>query len=203
MMVYETRFASTALLATNASSPAEPHGKPTVRTDGTVLSLPGQRHRTAATSATSATSATTGTSATTATSATSVRAGRYTDLADRALARRLADEDAAVEDGLSPFERLTCPAHRRWMHQCVSSPQHASPVTGHRWCRDCGTAATVAIDELAGDVTVRCPRCRRAPEGIATRQIVRACRASLAAMHDRRSGATPRLLRELNEPRCA
>ncbi|HET6501777.1 MAG TPA: hypothetical protein VFG87_13540 [Amycolatopsis sp.] len=190
MKVYETRSASTASLATIASGPAEPHGKPTVRVDGTVRPLPGQRHGTAA-------------SVTAVPTATSDRSGRYTDLADRALARRLADEDAAVERGLSPFERLTCPAHRRWMHQCVSSPQHASPVTGHRWCRDCGSAATVAIDELAGDVTVICPRCRRTPEGIATRQIVRACRASLAAVHDRRSAATPRLLRELNEPRCA
>src|SRR3982074_3500535 len=62
---------------------------------------------------------------------------RYADLVDRRLAERLATEDAAVEAGLSPFERLTCPAHRRWVHQCIVSPQHVSPVTGHRWCRRC------------------------------------------------------------------
>jgi hypothetical protein len=111
-------------------------------------------------------------------------AHRYVDLADRRLAERLASEDAAVEAGLSPFERLTCPAHRRWLHECIASPQHVSSVTGHRWCRDCQTAANVAVDALGGDVVVVCPRCRRAPDGIATRQIVRACRASLATAHD-------------------
>jgi hypothetical protein len=109
-----------------------------------------------------------------------VRDRRYSDVEDRRLADQLATEDADVEAGLSPFERLTCPAHRRWMHECISSPQHVSPVTGHRWCRDCQTAATVAIDELCGDVSVTCPQCGRAPDTIATRQIVRACRASLA-----------------------
>src|SRR5690348_15640501 len=56
---------------------------------------------------------------------------RSADLTDRSLAAKLAAEDAAVETGLSPFERLTCPAHRRWIHQCIASPEHASPVTGH------------------------------------------------------------------------
>jgi hypothetical protein len=105
---------------------------------------------------------------------------RYRDLADQRLAAQLATEDAEVEAGRSPFERLTCPAHRRWLHSCISSPQHVSPVTGHRWCRDCQTAATVAIDELCGDASVTCPQCGRTPDTIATRQIVRACRASLA-----------------------
>lgn len=105
---------------------------------------------------------------------------RYVDLADRPLADRLATEDAAVEAGLSPFERLTCPAHRRWLYRCIASPQHALPTTGHRWCRDCDVPATVAVDELSGDVTVTCPRCGRMPNTIATRQIVRTCRASLA-----------------------
>jgi hypothetical protein len=115
---------------------------------------------------------------------------RYADLVDRRLAERLATEDAAVEAGLSPFERLTCPAHRRWAHQCIASPQHASPVTGHRWCRDCACQATVAVDELTGDVTVTCPRCHHTPEGVATRQIVRACRASLATVHKTRTRVT-------------
>ncbi|MFI5615559.1 hypothetical protein [Amycolatopsis sp. NPDC051903] len=119
---------------------------------------------------------------------------RYADLADRSLAAKLAAEDAAVETGLSPFERLTCPAHRRWIHQCIASPEHASPVTGHRWCRDCQCAVTVAIDELTGDVTMACPRCRRTPKGIATGQIVSACRASLATVHDHRAQPAPSML---------
>lgn len=54
------------------------------------------------------------------------------------LAAMLAWEDAAEErDGLSPHDRITCPVHRRWVHQCVSSPAHAIRVTGHRWCRAC------------------------------------------------------------------
>jgi hypothetical protein len=127
---------------------------------------------------------------------------RYADLADRHLAEKLAAEDSAVETGLSPFERLTCPAHRRWIHQCVASPQHASPVTGHRWCRDCQSPLTVAIDELTGDVTLTCPRCHRTPPSIATRQIVRACRASLATVHNHRTPSTPSLL-HLGQQRSA
>jgi hypothetical protein len=128
---------------------------------------------------------------------------RYADLVDRRLAERLATEDAAVEAGLSPFERLTCPAHRRWVHQCIVSPQHVSPVTGHRWCRDCACPVTVAVDELAGDVTVTCPRCHHTPEGVATRQIVRACRASLATIHETRTRVTLRPLTHVDERRCA
>jgi hypothetical protein len=37
------------------------------------------------------------------------------------------------------------------------------------------------VDELTGDVLVRCETCRRTPDTAATRQIVRTCRASLAA----------------------
>lgn len=106
--------------------------------------------------------------------------GRYADLADRHLAETLSVEDTAVEAGLSPFERLTCPLHRRWLHQCIASPQHVSPVTGHRWCRDCQSPITVAVDELTGTVTLTCPRCHQAADGIATRQILHACQASLA-----------------------
>jgi hypothetical protein len=110
-----------------------------------------------------------------------IAARRYGDLTDRDLAECLASEDAAVEAGASPFERLTCPMHRRWLHRCISSPQHVIPVTGHRWCRECQSPATVTVDELDGDVAVACPRCHRVPDGIATRQIVGACRASLSA----------------------
>jgi hypothetical protein len=96
--------------------------------------------------------------------------GRYRDLVDRGLAERLATEDAAVEAGLSPFEQLTSPAHRRWLHQCIASPQHVSPVTGHRWCRDCACPVNVAVDDR-----------------VATRQILRACRASLATVCETRA----------------
>lgn len=128
---------------------------------------------------------------------------RYTDLVDRRLAERLATEDAAVEGGLSPFERLTCPAHRRWVHQCIGSPQHVSPVTGHRWCRDCACPVTVAVDELAGDVTVTCSRCRHTPEGVATRQILRACEASLATVHKTHTRVTLSPLPHVDQRRCA
>lgn len=84
-------------------------------------------------------------------------------------------------DGLDPLERLTCRTHRRWVHQCISAQVHVFVVTGHRWCRDCECAADVAVDELTWNVTVTCPSCGKPPDGAATRQIVRTCRASLAA----------------------
>ena len=117
---------------------------------------------------------------------TATMAARYTDLTDHALAVALSAEDAAEEHGLDPFERTTCYAHRRWLHQCVSSPLHVVRVSGHRWCRRCECAATVAIDELAGDLTLTCPRCHQMPPGPANRQVVRACRASLAAASEAR-----------------
>lgn len=101
------------------------------------------------------------------------------------LAETLLAEDRAEEAGLDPLERTSCRFHRRWVHQCISSPAHVIPVTGHRWCRPCASAANVAVDELTGDVAVRCPRCGRSPGGRATRQIVRTCTASLAAAQDR------------------
>jgi hypothetical protein len=106
---------------------------------------------------------------------------RYADLRDRRLAAALHAEDLAEAAGLDPLERTTCWTHRRWLHQCVSSPLHVIVVTGHRWCRDCSCAVTVAVDELIGDVWLTCPGCRRTPDTRATRQVVRACRASLAA----------------------
>jgi hypothetical protein len=113
-------------------------------------------------------------------------AARYTDLADHSLAVALSTEDAAEERGLDPFERTTCYAHRRWLHQCVSSPLHVVRVSGHRWCRRCECAVTVAVDELAGDLSLTCPRCGDMPPGPANRQVVRACRASLAAASEAR-----------------
>ncbi|SER71496.1 hypothetical protein [Lentzea albida] len=106
---------------------------------------------------------------------------RYADVRDRALAAALAEEDAAEELGLSALERVSCRLHRRWLHHCVHSADHVIKVTGHRWCRDCFSPASVGVDELTGDVLVRCESCRRTPDTAATRQIVRACRASLAA----------------------
>jgi hypothetical protein len=114
---------------------------------------------------------------------------RYADLADRALAAALSTEDAAEERGLDPLERTTCYPHRRWLHHCVSSPLHVIVVTGHRWCRDCSRAVDVAVDELTGDVRLTCPRCHRMPPGPANRQLVRCCRASLAAARDARDGS--------------
>ncbi|MET8764893.1 hypothetical protein [Lentzea sp. NPDC004782] len=106
---------------------------------------------------------------------------RYAGVRDRALAAMLAEEDAAEELGLNPLERVSCRLHRRWLHHCVHSADHVIKVTGHRWCRDCSSAASVGVDELTGDVVVRCETCRRTPDTSATRQIVRACRASLSA----------------------
>ncbi|WP_329790569.1 hypothetical protein V1227_01410 [Lentzea sp. DG1S-22] len=70
----------------------------------------------------------------------------------------LAEEDHAEDDGvLAPDDRLTCPVHGRWIHQCVSSPVHVNPVTRHRWCRGCDTPLGVVVDELAGDVSMPRP----------------------------------------------
>lgn len=115
---------------------------------------------------------------------TTTVAVRYADLADHRLATALSTEDIAEERGLDPFERTTCYAHRRWLHQCVSSPLHVIRVSGHRWCRRCECAVDVAVDQLAGDLVLTCPRCGQMPPGPANRQVVRACRASLAAASD-------------------
>ena len=109
---------------------------------------------------------------------------RYADVTDRHLALALTVEDRSEEDGLDPLERTTCRSHRRWLHDCVSSPLHVIVVTGTRWCRSCRCALNVAVDQLAGDVSVRCPSCATTPPSRATRQLVRACRASLAAAYD-------------------
>jgi hypothetical protein len=116
---------------------------------------------------------------------------RYADLTDVRLAVALTGEDDAEECGLNPLERTTCHVHRRWLHDCVSSPLHVIVVTGHRWCRGCECAVDVAVDEVAGDVSLRCPRCRRTPAGAANRQVVRACRASLAAAAEGRVHGAP------------
>lgn len=106
---------------------------------------------------------------------------RYSQVRDQRLAAHLMAEDAAEENGLDPLERLTCRTHRRWVHQCISSPVHVFVVTGHRWCRRCECAADVAVDELTWSVRITCPNCGNILDGAATRQIARTCRASMAA----------------------
>ena len=116
--------------------------------------------------------------------ATTVYDEPYAALRDRRLAARLAAEDVAEQAGLDPFERISCRLHQRWLHQCVSSPVHVVAFTGHRWCRTCAAPAYVAVDEWLGDVRVGCTRCGTTPSGRATRQLIRACMASLAAAQD-------------------
>ncbi|GAA1254399.1 hypothetical protein GCM10009609_17220 [Pseudonocardia aurantiaca] len=96
------------------------------------------------------------------------------------MARWSAAEDRAEDAGLlNPDDRLTCHVHGRWIHQCVSSPVHVNPVTRHRWCRDCAAELTVAVDELAGTVTMRCPQCGQGGSA-ATARLLAACCASLS-----------------------
>ncbi|HJQ47567.1 MAG TPA: hypothetical protein VJ870_14810 [Amycolatopsis sp.] len=112
---------------------------------------------------------------------------RYATVADPLLAATLRDEDEDEQRGaLSPHDRTSCRVHRRWLHQCVSSPTHVIPVTGHRWCLRCDAALAAAVDELAGSVELRCTRCARRPQDRANQQLVRACSASFAASRGRR-----------------
>ncbi|SDH61047.1 hypothetical protein SAMN05216553_13514 [Lentzea fradiae] len=94
---------------------------------------------------------------------------RYAAVRDRALAAVLAEEDAAERLGLNPLERVSCRLHRRWLHHCVHSSDHVIKITGHRWCRDCSSTASVGVDELTGDVSVRCESCGGVPDNAATR----------------------------------
>src|SRR5262245_27577944 len=93
---------------------------------------------------------------------------------------QLAKEDRAEDAGrLAPDDRVTCHVHNRWIHQCVSSAAHVNQVTRHRWCRDCKTELTVAVDELTLTVHMSCPRCGDG-RSAATRRLERACESSLA-----------------------
>ncbi|MEV6448389.1 hypothetical protein [Amycolatopsis sp. NPDC051716] len=97
------------------------------------------------------------------------------------LAATLAHEDH-VEDagGLDPTDRVTCRTHHRWLHDCVASPVHTNPAIGYRWCRRCDHQALVAVDELAGEVTIRCGLCGAMPHSRANQELVELCRRSLA-----------------------
>jgi hypothetical protein len=63
---------------------------------------------------------------------------------------------------------------------------HVIVITGHRWCRRCDAEATVVVDELNGSVAVVCTQCGQEPNSPANRQIIRTCRASLAAALEHR-----------------
>lgn len=105
------------------------------------------------------------------------------------LAARLAIEDQAEDAGLvHPDQRLTCPVHRRWIHQCVASPLHVNQITRHRWCRRCACALPVAVDELTATVTIQCPNCQ-AGGSAATDRLITACQRSIAAARDLRAPA--------------
>jgi hypothetical protein len=114
---------------------------------------------------------------------------RYAEIRDCVLARCLTAEDQAEEASqLVPECRVTCHHHRRWLHHCVGSPAHVNVVTGTRWCRRCECALNVAIDQLTGSVTVRCPECGRGAETRYNHQLVASCQKSLA-LAQRRSMA--------------
>jgi hypothetical protein len=100
-----------------------------------------------------------------------------------ALADALVAEDNAEDNGwLDPLDRITCPVHRRWVHQCCHSDLHVSQVAGLRWCRPCKAALQVAVDEVGGTVALRCPRCDRGAATRADKRLVAACEASLTAV---------------------
>ncbi len=89
-------------------------------------------------------------------------------------------EDRDEDDGrLDPMDRVTCRTHRRWLHDCVASPVHTNSAVGYRWCRRCDHQALVAVDELTGDVTIRCGLCGHSPRSRANVQLVERCRRSL------------------------
>ncbi|MFI6095716.1 hypothetical protein ACIA8G_09195 [Lentzea sp. NPDC051213] len=95
------------------------------------------------------------------------------------LATALEIEDRAEGEGLSPFDRITCRLHRRWMHDCVASPAHVVAVAGSRWCDGCAAAATVTVDHLSCTVVVSCSRCGCHLDDGLNEQLRRVCQRSL------------------------
>lgn len=98
------------------------------------------------------------------------------------LANALSAEDEAEDTGwLDPLDRITCPVHRRWVHQCCHSDLHVIRIAGWRWCRPCARALEVAVDEVAGSVSLHCPKCDRGAQTTSDARLVAACQASLTA----------------------
>jgi hypothetical protein len=119
-------------------------------------------------------------------------ASRHSGSSRTRLGATMTTEHLAEELGaLSPHDRVTCRFHQRSLHECVASPLHAIPVTGHRWCPTCQCTVNVAVDVLAGSVWLACRSCGRFPDTLANRQIIRSCRGSMNAV---RQG--------LDQPRC-
>jgi len=105
-----------------------------------------------------------------------------------ALAEALMAEDDAEETGwLDPLDRITCPVHRRWVHQCSHSDLHVIRIAGWRWCRPCRRALEVAADEVAGTVALHCPTCDRGARTTADARLIADCEASLIASKARRA----------------
>jgi len=103
------------------------------------------------------------------------------DVADIRLALALAADDENEDHGLNLHERTTCHLHRRSLHDCVSTPLHAIAVTR---------------PPLGRTVRVRGERCAAPAAGKLlpaqpNRQLVRACRASLAAAGEGKYAAAP------------
>lgn len=103
-----------------------------------------------------------------------------------ALNELLVWEDDAETQWLAPDERLTCPLHRTWIHQCAASPAHVNSVTLHRWCRRCAKPMPVSVDELDQTVVIRCLLCGDGSSPATTR-LITSCRASIVLA--RRPGA--------------
>lgn len=105
-----------------------------------------------------------------------------------ALADALLVEDQAEDTGwLDPLDRMTCPVHRRWVHQCCHSDLHVIRIAGWRWCRPCARALEVAVDEVAGTVALHCPKCDRGARTTSDKRLVTACQASLTASRAHRA----------------
>jgi hypothetical protein len=129
-------------------------------------------------------------------------ASSHTGSSPTRLGATVTAEDMAEELGvLSPHDRVTCRFHRRWLHECVASPLHAIPVTGHRWCPTCQCTVNVAVDQFTGSVRLTCPSCGRFPNTRPNRQIIRSCRGSMDAARQGRD--QPKLVEMVSDVRGA